>query len=76
MQKALYHVLRDKFKPAAQLAVRCLGKVADAYNLDKKTKRTFKPHGSMPYDNRILNCRQQTETVSIWVLGGRESIPY
>jgi IS605 OrfB family transposase len=50
--------------------------VADAYKADKKTKRTFKPHGSIPYDNRILAYRQQTETVSIWVLSGRETMPY
>lgn len=76
LQKAQYYGLRDEFELAAQVVVRCLGKVADAYKLDKNAKRTFKEHGSIPYDNRILNYRQQTETVSIWVLGGREEMPY
>ncbi|MBK8420938.1 helix-turn-helix domain-containing protein [Candidatus Villigracilis saccharophilus] len=26
--------------------VRCISKVADAYKLDRKVKRTFKPHGA------------------------------
>ena len=76
LQQALYHALRNEFELTAQLVVRCLGKVADSYTLDKKTKRTFKPLGAIPYDNRILNYRQPTETVSIWVLGGRQEMSY
>jgi putative transposase len=76
LHRVLYTTIRDEFKLAAQLAVRCLGKVADGYKLDKKTKRHFKEHGSIPYDNRILAYRQQTETVSIWLVGGRQEMPY
>src|SRR5258708_38945662 len=76
LHRALYSDLRKEYKLAAQLVVRCLGKVADSYKLDKKAKRQFKPHGSIPYDNRILNYRQQTQTVSIWAFGGRLEISY
>ena len=76
LHKPLYYSLRSAFELASQLVVRCLGKVADAYKLDKKAKRHFKEHGSIPYDNRILNYRQQTATVSMWVLGGREEMSY
>ena len=76
LHKALYQDLRRQYELAAQLAVRCLGKVADAYKLDKQARRQFKPQGSIPYDNRILNYRQQTKQVSIWVLGGRIEIAY
>ncbi len=76
LHKALYKGLRSEFELAAQLAVRCLGKVADSYKLDKKTKRTFKPHGSIPYDNRILSYRMPTQTVSIWTLTGRVEMAY
>ena len=76
LQKVLYYDIRTQFELCAQLVVRCLGKVADAYKLDKRTQRTFKEHGSIPYDSRILNYRQQTQTASIWVLGGRMEIPY
>src|SRR5260221_7068685 len=76
LHTALYKGLRSEFELAAQLAVRCLGKVADSYKADTNSLRTFKPHGSIPYDNRILAYRQPSQTVSIWVLGGREEMPY
>lgn len=76
LHKALYTDMRVTFGLAAQLAVRCLGKVADSYKADKAAKHTFKEHGSIPYDNRILAYRQQTETVSIWLVGGRAEMPY
>lgn len=76
LHKALYAGVRDQFELAAQMVVRCLGKVADSYKADKKAKRVFKQHGAIPYDNRILAYRQQTETVSIWTLDGRQEMPY
>jgi putative transposase len=76
LHKALYTGLRDQFSLAAQMAVHCLGKVADSYKTDKKIKRVFKPHGAIPYDNRILAYRQQTQTVSIWTVAGRQAIAY
>src|SRR5579859_3895435 len=76
LHTALYTAIRQEFGLSAQVTVRCLGKVADSYKLDKNTKRIFKAHGSIPYDSRILAYRQQTETVSIWVMGGRIEIPY
>src|SRR5258706_4696499 len=76
LQKALYYGLRDQFNLTAQLVVRCLGKVADTYKADKTVKHTFKPHGSVAYDKRILAYRQKTEVVSIWLLGGRQTMPY
>jgi len=76
LHKALYKGLRTEFELAAQLAVRCLGKVADSYKVDTNSLRTFKSYGSIPYDNRILSYRQQTQTVSIWVLDGRIEMPY
>src|SRR5258708_16275144 len=69
---ALYKGLRSEF----ELAVRCLGKVADSYKAATNSLRTFKKHGSIPYDSRILDYRQPSQTISIWVLGGREDMPY
>src|SRR5258708_17483667 len=54
LQEALYYRLREDFGLCAQMVIRCLGKVADAYKLDSQTQRTVKPHGSIPYYNRIL----------------------
>jgi IS605 OrfB family transposase len=74
--RATYTTLRVEFKLGAQLAVRCIGKVVDAYKLDRKTLRQFGKLGAVPYDSRILNYRMGEQTVSIWLLGGRQTIPF
>jgi IS605 OrfB family transposase len=71
-----YNAVRVRFDLAAQLAVRCIGKVVDAYKKDKKTKRLFKKLGGVPYDNRILNWRIPDRNISIWLLGGRQEIDF
>ncbi len=76
LHKAIYPAIRDQFSLAAQVVVRCLAKVGDAYKLDKSAKRRFKEHGSIAYDERILKYRTDKQMVSIWVLPGREMIPY
>lgn len=76
VHRLTYEPVRQQFGLAAQLAVRCIGKVVDAYRLDKKTKRQFKKLGAVPYDSRILNWRIPDQTVSIWLMGGRQEIPF
>lgn len=76
IHKLTYQAARETFGLAAQLAVRCIGKVADAYKLDRKTQRTFQPHGAVPYDQRILSYNLKGSQVSIWTLDGRQAIPF
>ncbi len=76
VHKLTYTTVRDQFDIASQLVVRCIGKVVDAYKLDKKTQRRFKKLGAVPYDSRILNWRLADEIVSIWLMGGRQIIPF
>ncbi|HEY1014298.1 MAG TPA: transposase [Herpetosiphonaceae bacterium] len=76
VHKLTYQAVREAFGLAAQLAVRCIGKVADAYKLDRKTQRTFQPHGAVPYDDRILSYNMAGSEVSIWTLDGRQAIPF
>ena len=66
-----YQAVREQFGLSAQAAVRAIAKVADAYKLIRKAKRTFKPTGSIAYDDRILSWRLQDKTVSIWTVKGR-----
>ncbi len=74
LQQATYYNLKDRFGLTAQVVIRLLAKVADAYKLDKRTQRTFRPLGAIAYDNRIL--RWYAAEVSIWTVEGRERIPY
>lgn len=76
LHKLTYHPIRQQFNLAAQIVVRCISKVADAYKLDKETQRTFKPLGGIAYDDRVLNWRLPGHTVSIWTMTGRQVIPF
>ena len=76
LHHACYKDIREKFCLSAQVTVRVIAKVADAYKLDRKRKRTFKRTGSIAYDDRILSWRMQDSTVSIWTLNGRLRIPF
>jgi putative transposase len=68
--------VRDTFGLSAQMVVRALAKVGDAYKLDKLTKRTFRRLASIAYDDRILSWNLQAPSVSIWTHKGRLSIPF
>lgn len=76
MQKLVYADVRAQFDLTAQMVVRLVSKVADAYKLDKKTKRTFRKRGAIAYDSRILNWYTDLKRVSIWSIAGRLNIPY
>jgi putative transposase len=76
VHKLGYKPVRETFELAAQLAVRCIAKVADAYKLDKKVQRSFAPHGAIAYDDRILSFALPKSEVSIWTLDGRQAIPF
>lgn len=76
VHKLTYHTVRDQFDLSAQMTVRCIGKVVDAYKLDKKQQRQFKEHGAVPYDSRILTYRMDQQSVSIWTVQGRQVIPF
>jgi predicted transposase len=54
LHQLTYERCRERFGLAAQMTVRCLAKVADAYKLDRKTRRRFRPDAAQPYDDRIF----------------------
>jgi putative transposase len=69
-----YNAAKERFGLSAQVVVRCIAKVVDAYKLDKKTQRTFKPHGAISYDDRILTYKLDKSEVSIWLLGEKRAV--
>lgn len=75
LHRLAYTRLRSEFGLTAQMAVRCIAKVADSYKLDRRSRRTFRPHGSIAYDDRILRFKP-SDQVSIWTLNGRQVIPF
>ena len=72
LHKVAYRQSRDTFPSlSSQVVVRCEAKVAQAYTLDKRTKRKFKPLGAIEYDARILTWYVDKRDVSIWTVEGR-----
>jgi IS605 OrfB family transposase len=76
LQEAVYHDVRERFDLAAQMTIRALGKVADAYKTNPKAHNQFDSRGGFPYDSRILSFYTDRQEVSIWTLDGRERIEY
>lgn len=71
----VYHPYKATFKLSSQCLIRAIAKVADAYKIDKKTKRSFKPLGSIAYDSRIMTYKPDN-IVSLWCIGGRQKIKF
>lgn len=76
IHKLVYQDVKVHFGLTAQVVVRCISKVADSYKLDRKTERTFKPHGAIAYDDRILRWYVDRQEVSIWSVDGRLRVSF
>jgi putative transposase len=74
LHKLAYTAVRDQFELSAQVAVRCIAKVSDAYKADTKVQRHFRKHAAQPYDDRIFRFLNDS-AVSIWAIGGRIKVP-
>ncbi len=76
LHKLCYSDVRSKFVLGADVAVRVFAKVSDAYKLDKKTQRTFKPLAAFPFNDRLVSYKLSQRTVSIWTMDGRQKMPF
>jgi IS605 OrfB family transposase len=76
LHKLIYADIRERFDLSAQVVVRAIAKVADAYKLDTDRCRKFKPLGAFPFDDRCLTWRINKQFVTIWTIQGRQRIPY
>ena len=70
----LYRDIRARFGLSAQMAVRAIGKVVEVYKRDKSIQPTFRPHGAIVYDDRLLSWKG-VDRVSILTLQGRILVP-
>lgn len=74
LQKLLYYRIKKEFSLSAQMVVRAIAKVVEAYKRDKKKLCSFKPLGAVVYDQRIMAFKG-LEGVSLWTIDGRQTIP-
>lgn len=76
LHRLVYYDTRSRFPLSAQVVVRLISRVTDAYKLDRRTQRSFRPTGAISYDDRILSWRIPESTVSIWTVRGRMRISF
>lgn len=74
LQKLVYYDVRENFGLSAQMTVRAISKVCEAYKRDKSRQPKFKPHGAIVFDQRVLSWKG-LDRVSILTLQGRLLIP-
>jgi IS605 OrfB family transposase len=75
LQKLAYHAIRRDFGLGAQMTVRAIAKVVEVYKRDKDIQPTFRPHGAIVYDQRILSWKG-SDRVSVLTLDGRAIMPW
>lgn len=75
LQKLAYRECRERFGLSAQMAIRAISKVVEAYKRDKRIHVSFRPHGAITYDERIYSFKGP-DRVSLLTLDGRIVCPY
>jgi len=75
LQKLFYRTLRDRFGLSAQMAVRCIAQVCEAYKRDKTKRPHFRPFAAIPYDQRLMSFKG-LDRVSLLTLSGRILVPF
>lgn len=75
LQKLVYYDIRRDFGLSAQMTIRAISKVSEAYKRDKQTQPHFRPHGAMVYDERILSF-PRIDRASLLTLDGRVDVPF
>src|SRR5713226_10505062 len=73
LQKIVYYAVRERFGLSSQMTVRAIGKVVEAYKRDTTIRPTFRPHGALTYDERIMSWKG-LEHVSLLALDGRHLV--
>lgn len=75
LQRLCYADLREKFGLSAQMAVRCIAQVCEAYKRDKAKRPRFRKHAAMPFDQRMMSFKG-VDRVSLLTLTGRVIVPF
>jgi putative transposase len=75
LQHACYGDLRERFGLSAQMAVRCIAQVCEAYKRDKSIRPVFRNTAAMPFDQRMMSFKG-IDRVSLLTLGGRILVPF
>lgn len=75
LQQLHYREVRKQVDLSAQMTVRCIAQVCEAYKRDKDIRPKFRKHASMPLDQRLMSFKG-VDRVSILTLEGRVIVPF
>lgn len=75
LHKLAYADIRTRFGLAAQMTVRTIAKVADAFKVNREVAPTFRKDAAQPYDDRIFRFVKDGAAASIWTIEGRITVP-
>ncbi len=75
LQQLYYPEIRKSFGLSAQMTVRCIAQVSEAYKRDKSIKPNFRKTSAMPLDQRLMSFKG-IDRVSILTLEGRVIVPF
>jgi len=75
LQSLVYYDIRQRFGLSAQMCIRAIAKVAEAYKRDREKRPSFRAHGAMTYDERILSF-PRIDRASLLTLDGRIEVPF
>jgi putative transposase len=75
LQKLVYYEVRRDFGLGAQMVIRAIAKVSEAYKRDRSKQPHFRPHSAMVYDERILSF-PRIDRASLLTLDGRVEVPF
>src|SRR5690348_12070104 len=75
LQKLVYYDIRERFGLSAQMCIRAISKVSEAYKRDREKRPAFRAHGAMTYDERILSF-PRVDRASLLTLDGRVEVPF
>jgi IS605 OrfB family transposase len=75
LQKLVYYDVRRDFGLSAQMTIRAISKVSEAYKRDKAIQPHFRAHSALVYDQRICSF-PGPDRVSLLTLDGRDVIPF
>ncbi len=75
LQQLVYYDIRQQFGLSAQMCIRAISKVAEAYKRDREQRPSFRAHGAMTYDERILSF-PRIDRASLLTLDGRIEVPF
>src|ERR1700730_16540435 len=73
LQKIVYYSIRERFGLSSQMTIRAIAKVVEAHKRDKTIRPSFRLHGALTYDERIMSW-QGLEHVSLLTLEGRQLV--